>query len=110
MPTATLLINCNLGIVSDTNAQKNPFLAGMNVIPLTTVQHEGGVAAFWVVPKCTVCEQPFGHELALAVSYPHMALLHEKCLNFYNMHQPWQHKHNLQSYIHKLPEFNFLRQ
>ncbi len=73
----------------------------MNVIPTTHVQHEGGTAAFWVVPHCVVCDRPFGHELALAVSYPHMALLHEQCLNFYNTTHPWQHKHALQSYLRR---------
>lgn len=76
----------------------------MNVIPLTQVHHEGGTAAFWVVPHCCVCHQPFGHELALAVSYPHMALLHERCMQFYNTSLGWQHQHHLQSYLRRSRE------
>jgi hypothetical protein len=73
----------------------------MNVVPLTKVEHEGGTAAFWVVPLCCVCRQPFGHELALAVSYPHMALLHERCINFYDMTHAWQHQSPLNSYVRR---------
>lgn len=73
----------------------------MNVVPLTGVTHEGGTATFWVVPHCCVCDQAFGHELALAISYPHMVLLHERCINFYNTNQAWQHKHALASYVRR---------
>lgn len=70
----------------------------MNIVPIQSVHSENEWTGFWVVAgPCAHCKLPINYEMAFAVSYPHAALLHERCMNFYDFDQHWPHAVPLQA-------------